>query len=103
MKHEDNSFAPDDARAGCRIGADKLKATKAPMFFIHGDADGVRLDYIAEAFRLKGGEVPGDMRPRSASRLAILPDTTHVRLMNRRQTIVPMVNDFLDAKPSKQY
>ena len=84
------------------FGADKLKATKAPMFFIHGDADGVRLDYIAEAFRLKGGEVHGDMRPRSASRLAILPDTTHVSLMNRWQTIVPMVNDFLDAKPSKQ-
>jgi len=84
------------------FGADKLKATKAPMFFIHGDADGVRLDYIAETFRLKGGEVHGDMRPRSASRLAILPDTTHVTLMNRRQTIVPMVNDFLDAKPSKQ-
>jgi pimeloyl-ACP methyl ester carboxylesterase len=84
------------------FGADKLKATKAPMFFIHGDADGVRLDYIAEAFRLKGGEVHGDMRPRSASRLAILPDTTHVTLMSRRQAIVPMVNDFLDAKPSKQ-
>ena len=84
------------------FGADKLKATKAPMFFIHGDADGVRLDYIAEAFRLKGGEVHGDMRPRSASRLAILPDTTHVTLMDRWQTIVPMVNDFLDAKPSKQ-
>jgi len=84
------------------FGADKLRATKAPMFFIHGDADGVRLDYIAEAFRLKGGEVHGDMRPRSASRLAILPDTTHVTLLNRRQTIVPMVNDFLDAKPSKQ-
>ena len=84
------------------FGADKLKATKAPMFFIYGDADGVRLDYIAEAFRLKGGEVHGDMRPRSASRLAILPDTTHVTLMNRWQTIVPMVNDFLDAKPSTQ-
>src|SRR5215510_16409413 len=25
------------------FGADKLKATKAPMFFIHGDADGIRL------------------------------------------------------------
>jgi pimeloyl-ACP methyl ester carboxylesterase len=85
------------------FGADKLKATKAPMFFIHGDADGVRLDYIAEAFRLKGGEVHGDIRPRSASRLAILPDTTHVTLiMNRMQTIVPMVNDFLDAKPQNQ-
>ena len=84
------------------FGADNLKATKAPFFFIHGDADGVRLDHITEMYRLKGGEVHGDMRPRSESRLAILPDTTHVTLMNRRQTIVPMINDFLDAKPQKQ-
>jgi len=84
------------------FGADQLKATKAPMFFIYGDADGVRLDYIAEAFRLKGGDVPGDMRPRSASRLAILPDTTHVTLMDRVTTIIPMINDFLDAKPPRQ-
>src|SRR5262249_16555235 len=60
------------ASKGDEISADKLKATKAPMFFIHGDADGVRLDHIAEMFRLKGGEVFGDMRPRSESRLAIL-------------------------------
>jgi pimeloyl-ACP methyl ester carboxylesterase len=84
------------------FGADKLKATKAPIFFIYGDADGVRLDYIAEAFRLKGGEVHGDMRPRSASRLAILPDATHVTLMERISIIVPMINDFLDAKPQTQ-
>ena len=85
------------------FGADKLKATKAPMFFIHGDADGVRLDHIAEMFRLKGGgEIHGDMQPRSESRLAILPNTTHVTLMNRMTTIVPMINDFLDAKVSKQ-
>jgi pimeloyl-ACP methyl ester carboxylesterase len=82
------------------FGADNLKATKAPFFFIHGDADGVRLDHIAEMYRLKGGgNIHGDMQPRSASRLAILPDTTHVTLMNRMTTIVPMVNDFLDAKP----
>ncbi len=85
------------------FGADKFKATKAPMFFIHGDADGVRLDHIAEMYRLKGGgNIHGDMQPRSASRLAILPDTTHVTLMNRMTTIVPMINDFLDAKPQKQ-
>jgi pimeloyl-ACP methyl ester carboxylesterase len=81
------------------FGADKLKATKAPMFFIHGDADGVRLDHISEMFRLKGDEVFGDMRPRSASRLAVLPNTTHITLMERISVIVPMVNDFLDAKP----
>jgi pimeloyl-ACP methyl ester carboxylesterase len=90
------------ATKGQDIGADKLKATKAPMFFIHGDADGVRLEHISEMFRLKGGEVHGDMRPRSASRLAILPDTTHVTLMDRMPVIVPMVNDFLDGKPQKQ-
>ena len=84
------------------FGADKFKATKAPMFFIHGDADGVRLDHIAEMYRLKGGDLHGDMHPHPESRLAILPNTTHVTLMNRMTTIVPMVNDFLDAKPQKQ-
>jgi len=83
------------------FGADKFKATKAPMFFIHGDADGVRLDHIAEMYRLKGGDLNGDMRSHPESRLAILPNTTHVTLMNRMTTIVPMVNDFLDAKPQK--
>ncbi|HRJ90257.1 MAG TPA: alpha/beta hydrolase [Pyrinomonadaceae bacterium] len=82
------------------FGADKFAATKAPMFFIHGDADGVRFEHIAEMYRLKGGgNIHGDMQPRPASRLVILPDTTHVTLMNHRQTLVPMVNDFLDAKP----
>ncbi len=85
------------------FGADKFKATKAPMFFIHGDADGVRFEHIAEMYRLKGGgNIHGDMQPRVASRLAILPDTTHVTLMNRMTTIVPMVNDFLKAKQAKQ-
>lgn len=69
------------------------------MLFVHGDADGVRLDHIAEMFRLKGDEIMGDMRPRSPSRLAILPNTTHVTLMERMSVIVPMVNDFFDAKP----
>jgi pimeloyl-ACP methyl ester carboxylesterase len=87
------------ASKGHDFGADKLKATTAPMFFIHGDADGVRLEHVAEMFRLKGGEVHGDMKQRSASRLAILPNTTHVTLMQRMAVIVPMVNDFLDAKP----
>lgn len=81
------------------LTADELRATAAPMFFIHGDADGIRLEHIAEMFALKGGGIHGDMRPRSASRLAILPDTTHVTLMQRREIVVPMVNDFLDAEP----
>jgi pimeloyl-ACP methyl ester carboxylesterase len=82
------------------FGAEKLKATQAPMFFIHGDADGVRLDHIAEMFRLKGGEIMGDMRPRSASRLAVFPDTTHLTLMQKTAIVAPMIDDFLAAKPA---
>jgi pimeloyl-ACP methyl ester carboxylesterase len=84
------------------FGADKLKATRAPFLFIHGDADGVRLDHISEMFRLKGDEIFGDMRPRSQSRLAVLPNTTHITLMEKGDAIIPMVNDFLDAKPQKE-
>ncbi len=83
------------------FGAENLRATQAPMFFVHGDADGVRLDHIAEMFRLKGGEIHGDLQPRSASRLAILPDTTHVTLMDRAAIIIPMVNDFLNSQPQE--
>jgi pimeloyl-ACP methyl ester carboxylesterase len=84
------------------FGADRLKATKAPFLFIHGDADGVRLDHIAEMFRLKGDEIMGDMRPRSESRLAVLPNTTHITLIEKGNAIIPMVNDFLDAKSQKK-
>ena len=84
------------------FGAAQLKATKAPFLFIHGDADGVRLDHIAEMFRLKGDEIHGDLRPRSQSRLAVLPNTTHVTLMEKGDAIIPIVNDFLDAKSPKE-
>jgi pimeloyl-ACP methyl ester carboxylesterase len=84
---------------GNDLSADQLQSTTAPMFFIFGDADGIRLQHVAEMFRLKGGEIHGDLRPRSESRLAIIPNTTHVTLMQRMSIIVPMVNDFLNAKP----
>ncbi|HEU4799979.1 MAG TPA: alpha/beta hydrolase [Gemmatimonadales bacterium] len=84
---------------GNDLSAAQLRSTTAPMFFIHGDADGIRLQHVAEMFRLKGGETHGDLGQRSASRLAILPNTTHVTLMERQSIIVPMVNDFLDAEP----
>ncbi len=52
---------------------------------------------------IRGGEAPADMGPLAASRLAILPDTSHVRLVHLVPIIVPMVNDFLDAKPLPCY
>lgn len=84
------------------FGAEKFKATKAPFFFIHGDADGVRMEHISEMYRLKGGgNSHADMMPRTDSRLAIIPNATHVTLMNRVAVMVPMINDFLNATPQK--
>jgi pimeloyl-ACP methyl ester carboxylesterase len=80
------------------FGADKLKATTAPMFFVDGDADGLRLETLGEMYTLKGGGMSGDIQQRSGSRVAVIPNTTHVTLMSRMTMIVPMVNDFLDAK-----
>lgn len=42
-------------------------------------------------------------RPQAALsiEIAILPNTTHVTLMDRMAVIVPVVNDFLDAKRAK--
>jgi len=67
--------------------------------FIHGDADGVRLAHVAEMFRLKGGEMHGDLKPHTASRLVILPDIAHMTLIQRIPIIASMMNDFLDANP----
>lgn len=39
--------------------------------------------------------------PRTDSRLAIIPNATHVTLMNRVAVMVPMINDFLNAAPQK--
>lgn len=73
--------------------ADNLKATSPPMRFSHGDVDGVRLDHIAEMFRRKGDEIISNMRLHSPSRLAILPDTTHVALLERMSVSVPLITE----------
>ena len=57
------------------------------------DWPGVRLDHVAEMFRLKGDAIISDMRPRSPSRLAILPDTIHVALMERMSVSVPLITE----------
>jgi hypothetical protein len=51
---------------------------------------------MVELFRLLGGGVAGDFTGLPKARLAILPSTTHVGVMNRADWLVPMVTEFLD-------
>lgn len=73
---------------------------KAPIFLVIGDVDGIRYEHALELFRTRGGGKMGDLHGLPESRLAILPGTTHIGMMQRTDWLIPMINDFLDAKPN---
>jgi len=70
---------------------------KSPIFMVIGDSDGVRYEHAIELFRTKGGGKIGDIHGLSESRLAILPSTTHIGMMQRTDWLIPMISDFLDS------
>lgn len=74
-----------------------VKNIKAPLFMAIGDADGVRYEHALELFRAKGGGKMGDIYGLPKSRLAILPGTTHIGMMQRTDWLIPMITDFLDS------
>lgn len=75
----------------------EVKNIKAPLFMAIGDADGVRYEHALELFRAKGGGKMGDINGLPKSRLAILPGTTHIGMIQRTDWLIPMVTDFLDS------
>ncbi|HYF70997.1 MAG TPA: alpha/beta hydrolase [Ohtaekwangia sp.] len=74
-----------------------VKKIQAPIFMAIGDADGIRYEHALELFQAKGGGKMGDMHGMPKSRLAIIPGTTHIGMMQRTDWLVPMITDFLDA------
>ena len=75
----------------------EARAIKAPMLIVIGDADGMRYEHALELFRAQGGGKNGDLHGLPKSRLAILPGTTHIGMMQRWSWLGPMINDFLDS------
>jgi pimeloyl-ACP methyl ester carboxylesterase len=74
----------------------EIEAIAAPTLLIYGDADVIRPEHMVELFRLLGSGVPGDLTGLPKARLAILPSTTHVGVMNRADWLLPMITEFLD-------
>ncbi len=77
--------------------SEDVKKIKAPLFMAIGDADGVRYEHALELFRVMGGGKMGDIHGLPKSRLAIIPGTTHIGMMQRTDWLIPMVTDFLDS------
>lgn len=73
-----------------------MKKIQSPVFMAIGDADGVRYEHALELFRAKGGGKMGDLNGLPQSRLAILPGTTHIGMMNHASWWIPMLTDFLN-------
>ncbi|MFC3737850.1 alpha/beta fold hydrolase [Paractinoplanes deccanensis] len=77
--------------------ADQVRALRAAVLVVVGDADIVRPEHAVRMLRLLGGGVPGDLRGLPRCRLAILPGTTHASLPQRAELLAPMVDEFLDG------
>ncbi len=76
-----------------------IRGLKSPVQLIVADSDILYLDHAVKFFRLLGGDVPGDMVPRSKSQLAIIPGATHVTMMLEKAPLVAgMIVTFLDEK-----
>jgi pimeloyl-ACP methyl ester carboxylesterase len=80
--------------------ADDVRGLAAPTMLVYGDSDIVQPEHAVELLRLLGGGVLGDVAGLPRSRLAVLPGTTHVTLMERAGWLAPMVAEFLDAEVS---
>jgi pimeloyl-ACP methyl ester carboxylesterase len=74
----------------------EVKAIKAPVLVIAGDADVATLEHTVTLFRLLGGGVMGDMgKPLPASRLAIMPATSHTAVITQPDLLHAFIEPFL--------
>ncbi|OCP05687.1 oxidoreductase [Ensifer sp. LC13] len=79
-----------------------VKALKTPVLIIAGDADVATLEHNVALFRLLGGGAMGDMgKPLSASRLAILPATSHTAVINQPELLQAFIEPFLEGETPK--
>jgi pimeloyl-ACP methyl ester carboxylesterase len=80
----------------------EVKAIKAPVLVIAGDADVVTLEHMVAMFRLLGGGVMGDMgKPLAESRLAILPATSHTAVITQTALLHALIEPFLKGQTPK--
>ncbi|APO78036.1 alpha/beta hydrolase family protein (plasmid) [Rhizobium etli 8C-3] len=79
-----------------------VKALKTPVLIITGDADVATLEHSVAMFRLLGGGTMGDMgKPLPASRLAVMPATSHTAVINQPELLHAFIEPFLKGDTPK--
>lgn len=77
------------------LGDENIAKIAAPVLIISGDNDGMDKIELAKTYRLLGGDVAADFQAKPASRLAVVPDQSHVSLMRQTKTILDYLKHFL--------
>jgi pimeloyl-ACP methyl ester carboxylesterase len=81
---------------------DEVKAIKAPVLIIAGDADVATLEHSVSLFRLLGGGAMGDMgKPLPTSRLAVMPATAHTAVITQPDLLYAYIEPFLKGRAAK--
>lgn len=81
-----------------------VKTLQTPVLIIAGDADVATLEHTVAMFRLLGGGVMGDMgEPLPASRLAIMPATSHTAVITQVDLLMGFIDPFLKGETPKGF
>lgn len=79
-----------------------VRALEVPVLVITGDADVATLEHSVALFRLLGGGVMGDMgKPLPASRLAVMPATSHTAVITQPELLHAFIEPFLAGETPK--
>jgi len=83
----------------------EVKKLKTPVLIITGDADVATLEHSVQLFRLLGGGAMGDMgKPLAASRLAVMPATSHTAVVTQPDLLHAFIEPFLkDETPKSMF
>ena len=80
----------------------EVRALKTPVLIITSDADVATLEHSVAMFRLLGGGIMGDMgKPLPASRLAVLPATSHTAVITQPALLHAFIEPFLTNQTPK--
>lgn len=81
---------------------DDVRALTMPVLIITGDSDVATLEHSVAMFRLLGGGEMGDMgKPLPASRLAVLPATSHTAVIGQVDLLLGFIEPFLKGETPK--
>ena len=81
-----------------------VKQLRMPVLIIAGDADASTLEHNVAMFKLLGGGMMGDMgKPLAASRLAILPATSHTAVITQVELLSGFIEPFLKGETPKGF